>query len=143
MPDPLTLFDTTTPEALAADVVQPTPGTARSSDPETSKRAARNVMPRAGSSRAQVLLAFDQTGGHADGGFTDDELYAFLGDHRSSRWRTARNELATLYDPALLEHRAGEERATRGGQPARVWRITVKGSQVAHTVEMEAFGQSG
>lgn len=143
MPDPLTLFDPAAPAALAGDVAQPVPGTARASDPETSKRAARNVMPRTGSSRAQVLLVFDQNGGHADGGFTDDELYAFLGDRRSSRWRTARHELAALYDPPLLEHRAGEERTTRGGQSARVWRITTKGSQVAHTVEMEAFGQSG
>lgn len=138
-PAHLTLFDAAAPEAIAADVVQPTPGAARAGDPETSRRAARNVMPGTGTSRAQVLLAFDQAGD----GMTDDEMYALLGDHRSSRWRTARHELATLYDPPLLEHKAGDERPTRSGGTGRVWRVTVKGAGVAHHLEMEGFGASG
>lgn len=140
-PDPMpSLFDEEQATAsLAADVAQPVPGTARRSDPDTSKRAARNVMPRTGASRAQVLLAFDQYGD----GFTDDALCEFLGDRRASRWRTARHELATLYDEPLLVHVAGEERDTRGGQAARVWRITERGSQIAHRLEMEAFAESG
>lgn len=141
MSDPMpSLFDQPTADAaLAADVAQPVPGPARRTDPDTSKRAARNVMPRTGASRTQVLLAFDQN----PGGFTDDALCEFLGDRRASRWRTARHELATLYDEPLLHHVAGEERPTRGGQAARVWRITDHGSQIAGRLEMEAFAESG
>lgn len=140
-PDPMpSLFDQATNEAaIAGDVVQPVPGAARRTDPETSKRAARNVMPRTGASRAQVLLAFDQYGD----GFTDDALCEYLGDRRASRWRTARHELATLYDEPMLTHTAGEERPTRGGDSARVWRITPHGSRIAHRLEMEAFAESG
>lgn len=134
------LFDEpTTTAALAADVAQPVPGAARRGDPETSKRAARNVMPRTGQSRAQVLAAFDQN----PNGFTDDALAEFLGDRRGSRWRTARHELATLYDDPLLHHVAGEERPTRGGQAARVWRITERGAQIAGALELEAFAEHG
>lgn len=120
----MSLFDA--PDDLARDVAHSRAGAARDTDPTTSKRAARNVEPRTGSQRAYVLATFAAAGAE---GLTLDQLAEQLGDVRASSWRTRANELATDYDPPLVED-TGRERTTRSGEAARVLAITSKGRMV-------------
>lgn len=120
-------------EALARDVVHATPAHARSTDPDTSRRAALNVMPRTGAHRHRVLAMLAVAG---DAGLTADQLCLKLGDRNGSSWRSRLAECADpeRYDPPLAEL-TGEERTTRQGEAARVFRITEAGAKVLASIE--------
>lgn len=115
--------------ALAADVAHATPAHARADDPDTSRRAAVNVMPRTGTHRAKVLASLLAEG---DRGLTGDDLCARLGDANGSSWRSRLAECADVerYDPPLVEV-TDRERRTRSGEMARVCVLTEMGRKVA------------
>jgi hypothetical protein len=115
--------------ALAVDVAHSTPAHARTGDPDTSKRAALNVMPRTGTHRAKVLAALYANRGR---GLTGDDLCALLGDANGSSWRSRLAECADpeRYNPPLVEP-LGTERVTRSGEMARVFVLTDVGTKVA------------
>lgn len=116
------------PEAtamLARDVAHAVPVHARADDPTTSRKAAVNVMPRAGTQKVKVLahLATHPTG------MTGDDLCAILGDKNGSSWRSRLASLREDYDPPLVV-RTTTERTTRSGEVAYVHHITDAGRKV-------------
>lgn len=91
---------------------------ARSTDPETSHRAAKRVSSNKANDYKLVLRIHAE---HVDG-LNDFELAAFAGRAQTSLG-VRRGELR---DAGLIEY-AGFTRPSPSGSPARVWRLTEAG----------------
>lgn len=94
----------------------------RTSDPETSERAARSVTMRAGSQKARLLA---QYAAHWFGGLTDEEAGELAGiTHAWKRCSDLRRE-------GYIEPRDGVTRLSSFGESQRVCLITELGKRVA------------
>lgn len=100
-------------------------GGARTSDPSTSKRAAKLVAPRTGTQRWSLLSEFSRVF-HNDverDGWTAEEASEAIGV--PGAWR----RVSELLQGGYIEP-TGAERKTRSGTDAGVYRITDKGREV-------------
>lgn len=91
---------------------------ARRTDPETSHKAAKRMIPRAGTDRMAVLLELYKR----RAGLTDYDLARLLGRQQNSMGKR-RGELRDAGFVEPTEHR----RPAPTGSPTIVWRITKAG----------------
>jgi hypothetical protein len=111
------LFDPDDRRAWQRSVLDPV-RKARTTDPITSHRAARQHAVHRGNQRGEILLAHSTVGA-----MTDDECQQLLSHIRLNSLTTRRSELLAM---GLLED-SGERRLTVAGSDAVVWKITESG----------------
>jgi hypothetical protein len=125
--EPVSLFDAVDDQLQALGLVEPRTKV-RSTDPDTSHKAAYANRVHRGNQRGQILLA------HLEGPMTDDECHLRLSHIRLNSLTTRRSELVGL---GLLKD-SGERRRTSSGSEAVVWSMTEEGATCVREMAVSA-----